>query len=130
MKTDLIPKTFDLLEDLAKNGVIEVYIGSPPPHLMHPTLPGIFALIPVKKAHSYPSDLLWDVVRNHGGMSCGNGMGFIPSGKYYWCQAQCKEVFFHGHYIWTGQETNEHRKWNSPEILAAILDIDKETIDS
>lgn len=122
---ELIQKTFDLLEDLAKNGIIKVTINRPPSEHAKCTLPGIYALIPNKKQKfsSYPSDLLWRLFDhdNHGGMLCGNGMGYTPDKKWYWCQAQTKMKFFTGTYEWLGQDTNSYRSWYSPEVTAAIL---------
>lgn len=125
MNTTRLTETFDLLEALARNGIIKVTINQPPVEYGYSTLPGIFALIPnvKQKYSSYPSDLLWRTLDNHGGMSCGNGMGFTKDKKYYWCQAQTKEKFHTGKYTWVGQETNNYRQWYCEEIVNQLLDI-------
>lgn len=46
MTIEMITKTFNLLEDLAKQGVIKVIVGRPPEEYATCSLSGVFALVP------------------------------------------------------------------------------------
>lgn len=118
---EIIRDTFNILEDLARKGIIQVTINRPPKEYASIGLPGLYALIPVIKKNYYPSDLLWRTVDNHGGHGCGNGLGLTPDKNYYWCQSQVNRTFFTGSYTWVGQDTNDYRKWDCPEIIEFLL---------
>lgn len=121
---NVLPQTFNLLEDLARRGITRVSINIPPPERATCSLSGVFALIPVTKKGVYPSSALWVTLRRHGGMSCGNGLGHANKEKtLYWCQGQNNRDFSTGHFEWVGQETNDYRKWRCEELIAHILDI-------
>jgi hypothetical protein len=124
MNTQNIRKTFDLLEDLAKNGCIKVTINKPPEEHKNCRLPGIFALVPVSNNRDFNmADGLWTVLHKHGGMSCGNGLGKTKDKKYYWVQGQNKEEFHSGEYIYVEQETNSYRKWVCEELINQLLGV-------
>lgn len=125
MDTQILTKTFDLLEDLARNGAIKVTINKPPKEHATCRLPGVFALVPSvnKNGHSNSADALWSVMYKHGGHTCGNGLGKTKDKQYYWVQSQAKERFNTGEYVWTGQETSNYRQWYSEEIMSQLLDI-------
>jgi hypothetical protein len=127
MNTQRLSQTFDMLEDLARNGVIRVTINKPPKEHAKCTLPGVFALVPRVSYRGFnTADSLWTVLHKHGGMYCGNGLGETKDKKYYWVQGQAKENFHTGEYTWIGQETNNYRKWYNEEIVNQLFDIKQE----
>jgi len=123
--TETITKTFNLLEDLARAGITRVSINRPPPEHASSTLRGVFALEPYPDqiARSFRRTLLWAVMDYHGGKTCGNGLGKTKDGTGYWCQAQARETFFTGDYVWTGEDTNDYRAWYCKEVVDIILNI-------
>ena len=125
MNAQLISKTFDLLEDLAKNGAIKVTINKPPKKQPDSRLTGLFALVPniSINGRSNVADRVWRVVDKHGGHYCGNGLGKTKDNQYYWVQSQIKENFYTGEFIWEGKDTNEYRKWYCEELANKLLGV-------